>query len=260
MSSAIRKHKIAVVPGDGIGIEVVAAAVDVLKTLVKKLGGFELEFTDFDWGSESSPFFYIAPGPLCDNGFSPLWCYADVLAALYKKTGHYAPETFLEDVKSYDAILFGSVGAPDVPDHISLWSLLLPLRQHLQQYINLRPSIVFPGVTPPLANVRVGDLDWLIVRENTEGEYSGQGGRTHVGTEWETATEVGIFTRKGIERVMRFAFEEARKRPKKFLTVVTKSNSMVSPKVPPTPIGRERSNDVSCAVLQSETDWSSGMT
>ena len=112
-----------------------------------------------------------------------------------------------------------------MPDHISLWNLILPIRQTYQQYANVRPTRIFPGVKSPLAGVKSGDLDWVIIRENTEGEYAGQGGRTHRGHPHETATEVAIFTRVGIERIMRFAFETARSRPRKLLTVVTKSNA-----------------------------------
>lgn len=148
--------------------------------------------------------------------------------ARYKTTGSYAPEGWLESLREYDAILFGAVGDPGVPDHISLWQLLLPMRQHFQQYVNCRPCTIFQGVSAPLRGVSSAkDLDWLILRENTEGEYAGQGGRTHVGTEHEVATELAIFTRKGIERFMRFSFEAARNRPRKLLTVVTKSNAQV---------------------------------
>ena len=181
---------------DGIGPEVVSAGVQVLKTLAESSGQFSLEFEDYDWSSET-----------------------------YKKTGKYIPDGGLESLKKHDAILFGAVGAPDVPDHISLWGLRLAICQPFQQYANVRPTRILRGTQSPLRNASTGDLDWVIVRENSEGEYAGQGGRSHRGQPWETATEVSIFTRHAIERVMRFAFETARARPRKQLTVVTKSNA-----------------------------------
>lgn len=181
---------------DGIGPEVVNAAVQVLKKLTSLDGSFELEFKDYDWSSET-----------------------------YKKTGKYIPEGGLEELKKHDAILFGAVGAPDVPDHISLWGLRLAICQPFQQYANVRPTRIFRGTQSPLRNASHGDLDWVIVRENSEGEYAGQGGRSHRGQPWETATEVSIFTRHAVERLIRFAFELAQKRERKFLTVVTKSNA-----------------------------------
>ncbi|WWD00429.1 tartrate dehydrogenase [Kwoniella sp. B9012] len=191
-----RQHNIAVIAGDGIGIEVTASTLEVLRAVQKKLGGFELKFDELDYGS-----------------------------ARYKAQGSYTPEGWLEHLRESDAIFFGAVGDPDVPDHISLWDLILPMRQKFQQYVNVRPSAILPGIPPRITNAQPGDLDWVIIRENTEGEYAGQGGRTHAGTEWETATEVAVFTRKGVERVMRFAFETAQKRPRKLLTVVSKSNA-----------------------------------
>lgn len=181
---------------DGIGPEVVHAAVQVLKKLVSLDGSFELDFEDYDWSSET-----------------------------YKKTGKYIPDGGLEQLKKHDAILFGAVGAPDVPDHISLWGLRLAICQPFQQYANVRPTRIFRGTQSPLRNASHGDLDWVIVRENSEGEYAGQGGRSHRGQPWETATEVSIFTRHAVERLIRFAFELAQKRERKFLTVVTKSNA-----------------------------------
>ncbi|KZM26415.1 uncharacterized protein EKO05_0005901 [Ascochyta rabiei] len=191
-----RKHSIATMGADGIGPEVVNAAVQVLKKLVSLDGSFELEFEDYNWSSET-----------------------------YKKTGKYIPDGGLERLKKHDAILFGAVGAPDVPDHISLWGLRLAICQPFQQYANVRPTRIFRGTQSPLRNASHGDLDWVIVRENSEGEYAGQGGRSHKGQPWETATEVSIFTRHCVERLVRFAFELAQKRERKFLTVVTKSNA-----------------------------------
>ncbi|KAF1960076.1 tartrate dehydrogenase [Byssothecium circinans] len=191
-----RKHSIATMGADGIGPEVVNAGVQVLKKLAALDGSFELEFEDYDWSSET-----------------------------YKKTGKYIPDGGLEKLMKHNAILFGAVGAPDVPDHISLWGLRLAICQPFQQYANVRPTKIFRGTTSPLRNASHSDLDWVIVRENSEGEYAGQGGRSHRGQAWETATEVSIFSRHGVERIMRFAFETAQERPRKFLTVVTKSNA-----------------------------------
>jgi len=190
-----KPHSIACMGADGIGPEVVNAAVEVLKVL-SDAAGFKLEFTDYDWSSET-----------------------------YKKTGKYIPDGGLEELKKHDAILFGAVGAPDVPDHLSLWGLRLAICQPFQQYANVRPTRILKGTESPLRNANTGDLDWVIVRENSEGEYAGQGGRSHRGFPWETATEVSIFTRHSVERIIRFAFELAQKRPKKHLTYVTKSNA-----------------------------------
>jgi tartrate dehydrogenase/decarboxylase / D-malate dehydrogenase len=189
-------YKIAVIPGDGIGVEVIGAGLTVLRALSQQGDGFNLETTEYDWG--------------CD---------------LYRRTGAFMPEDGAEQLRAHDAIFFGAVGAPDVPDHLSLWGLRLAICQPLDQYANVRPTRILPGITSPLRGVDEGDLDWVIVRENSEGEYSGQGGRSHRGLASEVATEVAIFTRTGVERIMRFAFELARSRPRKQLTVVTKSNA-----------------------------------
>lgn len=189
-------YKIASIPADGIGPEVISAAIQVLEKLADTLGTFSFSFQHIDWGS-----------------------------TYYKEHGQYIPDGGLDELKNFDAILFGSVGAPDVPDHISLWGLRLAICQPLQQYANVRPSKVLRGVSSPLKNCKPGDLDWVIVRENSEGEYAGQGGRSHIGQPWEVATEVSIFTRHCVERLMRFAFELAEKRPRRKITVVTKSNA-----------------------------------
>ncbi|KAB2574499.1 hypothetical protein BFW01_g4203 [Lasiodiplodia theobromae] len=189
-------YKIASIPADGIGPEVVDAGIEVLNALANTLGTFKLDFTHFDWSSET-----------------------------YKKTGKYIPDGGLDELKKHDAILFGAVGAPDVPDHISLWGLRLAICQPFQQYANVRPTKVFRGTQSPLRRCEVGDLDWVIIRENSEGEYAGQGGRSHRGKPWEIATETSIFTRHGVERLIRFAFQTAQSRPRKLLTVVTKSNA-----------------------------------
>jgi tartrate dehydrogenase/decarboxylase / D-malate dehydrogenase len=189
----VKSYRIASIPGDGIGNEVIPACMDVLSALAAK-EGFGLKFESFDWSSER-----------------------------YKKTGAYIPEGGLEKLKTFDAILFGAVGVPDVPDHISLWGLRLPICQGFDQYANVRPSRLLPGVSSVVKNA--GEIDWVIIRENTEGEYSGAGGRVHRGLENEVAMEVSTFTRSGVERIHRFAFELARKRPRKHLTLVTKSNA-----------------------------------
>ncbi|KAI1845046.1 hypothetical protein JX266_008839 [Neoarthrinium moseri] len=194
--SIAKSYSIASIPADGIGPEVVNAAIAVLKALSETLGTFDIEFKHYDWSSET-----------------------------YKKTGKYIPDGGLESLRKHDAILFGAVGAPDVPDHISLWGLRLAICQPFQQYANVRPTKVFRGTQSPLRNCKTGDLDWVIVRENSEGEYAGQGGRSHRGQAWETATEVAMFTRHAVERIMRFAFQTAQSRPRKLLTVVTKSNA-----------------------------------
>jgi tartrate dehydrogenase/decarboxylase/D-malate dehydrogenase len=192
----MNSYKIAAIPGDGIGKEVIAAGVEVLQALAARDGGFKLEFESFDWGSD-----------------------------YYRKHGVMMPENGRETLKSFDAIYFGAVGAPDVPDHVTLWGLRLAICQPFDQYANVRPTRILPGIEGPLRNVAAKDLDWVIVRENSEGEYAGQGGRSHRGLPEEVATEVSIFTRAGVTRIMRFAFEVARSRPRKLLTVVTKSNA-----------------------------------
>ncbi|HET9403589.1 MAG TPA: tartrate dehydrogenase, partial [Burkholderiales bacterium] len=156
--------------------------------------GFALRFENFDWSSRR-----------------------------YLESGRYIPEGGLERLKTFDAIFFGAVGAPEVPDHISLWELRLAICQGFDQYANVRPARVLPGITSPLANGNA--IDWVIIRENSEGEYSGSGGRAHRGLPEEVATETSIFTRTGVERIHRFAFKLARSRPRKHLTLVTKSNA-----------------------------------
>ncbi|HET9383606.1 MAG TPA: isocitrate/isopropylmalate family dehydrogenase, partial [Gemmatimonadales bacterium] len=184
----MKTYRIAAIPGDGIGNEVIPAGIHVLNTLTD---GFRLEFQHFDWSSKR-----------------------------YVETGRYIPDGGLEELRKFDAIFFGAVGAPDVPDHVSLWGLRLPICQGFDQYANVRPARVLPGVKSV-----VPDIDWVIVRENTEGEYSGSGGRVHQNLPEEIATETSVFTRKGVERVHRFAFKLARQRPRKHLTLVTKSNA-----------------------------------
>lgn len=192
----MREYRIAAIPADGIGPEVIAAGLQALETLERRVDGFKLTTTTFDWGSD-----------------------------YYKRHGLMMPADGIEQLKPFDAIFFGAVGAPDVPDHITLWGLRLPICQGFDQYANVRPTRILPGITSPLSNVGPGDLDWVIVRENSEGEYSGHGGRAHRGLPEEVGTEVAIFTRVGVTRIMRYAFRMAQSRPRKFLTVVTKSNA-----------------------------------
>ncbi len=192
----MRTHRIAVVPGDGIGKEVVPEGLRLLAAVEKKVGGFHCEPTRFPWGSD-----------------------------YYRAHGVMMPEDGNATLKPFDAILFGAVGDPELPDHLTLWGLRLKICQGFDQYANVRPTRIFPGVPSPLAGRGAGDIDWVIVRENTEGEYSGVGGRAHRGLPIEVAMETSVFTRAGVERVMRFAFRLAESRPRKHLTVITKSNA-----------------------------------
>src|SRR5271168_3907940 len=191
-----KQYRIASVPADGIGPEVIAAGLEVLDAVASRDGGFELMVDHYDWGSN--------------------W---------YRKHGEFMPADGLARLRTADAIYFGAVGDPNIPDHISLWGLRLQICQGFDQWANVRPTRILPGVTSPLRDVGPGDLDWVIVRENSEGEYAGHGGRAHRGLPIEVATETAIFTRAGVERIMRYAFELARGRPRKKLTVVTKSNA-----------------------------------
>jgi tartrate dehydrogenase/decarboxylase/D-malate dehydrogenase len=192
----MREYRIAAIPGDGIGVEVIAAGIRVLALCAERDGAFRLRFDHFDWGS-----------------------------AYYKQHGVMMPANGLDLIKQHDAIYFGAVGAPDVPDHVTLWGLRLAICQPFDQYANVRPTRVLPGITSPLRHVTGQNLDWVIVRENSEGEYAGVGGRVHRGLPEEVATEVAVFTRSGVTRIMRFAFAVARSRPRKLITVVTKSNA-----------------------------------
>jgi tartrate dehydrogenase/decarboxylase/D-malate dehydrogenase len=192
----MKQHKIAAIGGDGIGPEVIEAGLQVLDVLARREGGFELKVERFPWGSD-----------------------------YYKQHGRMMPADGLDTLKGFDAIYFGAVGAPDLPDDITLWGLRLAICQGFDQYANVRPTRVLPGIDPPLKLKRPADLDWVIIRENSEGEYAGHGGRAHRGHPEEVGTETAIFTRAGVTRIMRFAFEVARKRPRKLLTLVTKSNA-----------------------------------
>jgi tartrate dehydrogenase/decarboxylase / D-malate dehydrogenase len=192
----MRRYRIAVIPGDGVGKEVIPAGLEVLEALAVREGGFELTLDRFDWGSGH-----------------------------YRATGRMMPPDGLDQIRSADAIYFGAVGSPDVPDHVSLWGLRLAICQPFDQYANVRPARVLPGIVSPLRAVTGPELDWVIVRENSEGEYAGAGGRVHRGFPSEVATDVTIMTRAGVERIFRFAFALARSRPRKLLTIVTKSNA-----------------------------------
>lgn len=188
--------KIAAIPGDGIGPEVIGAGCRVLSALADADPDLDIAIDHFDWGSER-----------------------------YLRTGAMMPADGLDTLRSYDAILFGSAGDPRVPDHVSLWGLRLAICQGLDQYANVRPSRLLPGIKGPLAGIGPQDLDCVIVRENSEGEYSGAGGRAHRGFPNEVGIDVTIMTREGVERIMRFAFDLARSRPRRTLTKVTKSNA-----------------------------------
>jgi tartrate dehydrogenase/decarboxylase/D-malate dehydrogenase len=191
------KHfRIATIPGDGIGKEVVPAGREVLLAIADSTPALSLAFTDFDWGGDH-----------------------------YRRTGAMMPADGLELLRGMDAILFGSAGDPDIADHITLWGLRLKICQGFDQYANVRPTRILPGIDAPLKRCRPQDLDWVIVRENSEGEYAGVGGRAHQGHPIEVATDVSVMTRAGVERIMRYAFRLAQSRPRRQLTVVTKSNA-----------------------------------
>jgi tartrate dehydrogenase/decarboxylase/D-malate dehydrogenase len=189
-------HKIAILAGDGIGKEVIPAGVAAIEAAAK-LTGVSIAWTELPWGCD----YYLRHGRMMDeNGF--------------------------ERAATFDAIYLGAIGSPQVPDHIAVWELLLPLRQRFQQYVNLRPMRLLPGLTSPLANRGPADIDMVCVRENSEGEYSGLGGRIHVGTPYEAAEQTGLFTRHGIERILRYGFEIASRRPRRMIASATKSNAL----------------------------------
>jgi tartrate dehydrogenase/decarboxylase/D-malate dehydrogenase len=190
-------YNIALIPGDGIGKEVVPAAVRVMERLSKGLG-FEMTYTEFPFSCE-----------------------------YYLKTGKMMPEDGIDKLSNFDAIFLGAVGDPKVPDHVSLWGLLLPIRRRMQQYVNIRPVRLLPGIASPLANRKPEDIDFIVVRENNEGEYSEIGGRLYSGTDSEMVVQETVFTRKGVDRVLRYAFELAQSRPQKHLTSATKSNGII---------------------------------
>ena len=192
----MKTYKIACIPGDGIGKEVIPAGQTVLEVLAKAQTDFAFSFTSFDWGGD-----------------------------YYRQHGKMMPEKGLDELRGMDAILFGSAGDPHIPDHITLWGLRLKICQGFDQYANVRPTRILPGIDGPLQRCNPQDLDWVIVRENSEGEYAGVGGRAHQGHPIEVATDLSVMTRAGVERIMRYAFKLAKSRPRKLLTVVTKSNA-----------------------------------
>jgi tartrate dehydrogenase/decarboxylase/D-malate dehydrogenase len=193
----MKLHKIAVIAGDGIGKEVMPEGVRVLEAVTRKFD-IALAFEHFDWS--------------CDN---------------YDKHGWWMPPDWREKIGGHDCIFFGATGWPaKVADHVSLWDSLIKFRRGFDQYVNLRPVRLMPGIAPPLAGRKVGDIDYFVVRENTEGEYSAVGGRLFEGTDREMAMQQSIFTRKGVDRIMKFAFELAMKRSRKLLTSATKSNGI----------------------------------
>jgi tartrate dehydrogenase/decarboxylase/D-malate dehydrogenase len=192
----MKNYRIATIPGDGIGKEVVPAGRRVLEALAEQSRSFCFEFEDFAWGGD-----------------------------YYRAHGVMMPADGLDALRNKDAILFGSAGDPQIADHITLWGLRLKICQGFDQYANVRPTRILPGIDAPLKRCTPTDLNWVIVRENSEGEYAGVGGRAHQGHPIEVATDVSMMTRAGVERIMRFSFRLAQSRPRKLLTVVTKSNA-----------------------------------
>jgi tartrate dehydrogenase/decarboxylase/D-malate dehydrogenase len=192
----MKTYRIATIPGDGIGKEVIPAGAEALRAVAAADGRFGVEFQNFGWGGD--------------------W---------YRAHGEMMPADGLDALRGKDAILFGSAGDPQIPDHITLWGLRLKICQGFDQYANVRPTRILPGIDAPLKRCKPEDLNWVIVRENSEGEYAGVGGRAHQGHPLEVATDVSIMTRTGVERIIRYAFKLAQSRPRKLLTVVTKSNA-----------------------------------
>ncbi len=190
-------YKIAVIPGDGIGIEVMEEGLRVLDAAASRFN-LDLKFDEFDWGSD-----------------------------YYLRNGRMMPVDWKDQIGKHDAIFFGAVGAPDrVPDHIAVWDSLITIRREFDQYVNLRPVRLMKGIPSPLANREPGDIDFLVVRENTEGEYSSVGGRMFTGTDREFAVQESVFTRKGVDRVLKYAFELAAQRERRHVTAATKSNGI----------------------------------
>jgi len=189
--------KIAVIPGDGIGKEVMPEGLRILEAAGKK-HHIDFQWTEFDWSCET-----------------------------YLKTGRMMPEDGIEQLRAFDAIYLGAVGFPTVADHVSLWGLLIPIRRAFDQYINLRPVRLFEGVPCPLVGKNAGDIDFYVVRENTEGEYSAIGGIQYEGTEHEIVAQQSVFTRRGVDRVVKYAYELAQSRDAKHLTSATKSNGII---------------------------------
>jgi tartrate dehydrogenase/decarboxylase/D-malate dehydrogenase len=192
----MQTFKVAVIPGDGIGSEVVPEGIRVVDAVAKRFG-LQFEWEHFPWSCE-----------------------------YYRETGAMMPPDGLAQIRNHDAVFLGAVGFPGVPDHVSLWGLLIPIRRQFQQYANVRPVRLMPGIASPLAGRKTGDIDMIIVRENSEGEYSAVGGRFAEGTENEVVFQESIFTRRGVDRILTYAYEYARSRPKKHLTSATKSNGI----------------------------------
>ena len=193
----MKEYRIAVIPGDGIGTEVVPEGLRVLEAAGARFG-FSFRWSELDWG--------------CDR---------------YLRTGAFMPDDGLESIREHDAIFLGAVGFPGVPDHVSLWGLLIPLRRGMNQWVNLRPVRLMPGVPTPLRGRGPEDIDFVVVRENSEGEYSEAGGRFHEGTDEERVEQTSVFTRKGVDRILRYAFDLARSRPDRHVTSATKSNGII---------------------------------
>ena len=191
-----RTYRIAAIPGDGIGKETLPEGMRVLGAAAARFG-FSLKTTDYDWS--------------CDR---------------FKRLGAMMPEDGLDQLRAHDAVFLGAVGWPDVPDHVSLWGLLIPIRRGFDQYANVRPCKLMPGARTPLAGRTEADIDFYVVRENTEGEYSSLGGRLFEGTDREFATQQSVFSRHGVDRILRYAFELAMTRPRRKLTSATKSNGI----------------------------------
>jgi len=197
MTNNTAKYKIANIPGDGIGKEVVPEGLRVLDAAGRKFG-IEFSFADFDWSCET-----------------------------YTKTGRMMPEDGTDQLREHDAVFLGAVGFPSVPDHVSLWGLLIPIRRDFHQYVNLRPVRLLPGITPPVHGYEPGDIDFYVVRENVEGEYSEMGGKIYAGTDQETVIQETVFTRKGVDRILKYAFDLAMSRDAKHVTSATKSNGII---------------------------------
>jgi tartrate dehydrogenase/decarboxylase/D-malate dehydrogenase len=197
LENSVTRYRIAVIEGDGIGKEVIPEGIRVLDAAASRFN-FEFDWVHFDWSCET-----------------------------YHKTGQMMPDDGIDQLREFDAIFLGAVGFPGVPDHISLWGLLIPIRRAFDQYVNLRPCRLMPGVSTPLANRSAEEIDFWVVRENVEGEYSSIGGRIFDGTDQEMVVQESIFTRRGTDRILRYAFELAGSRPKKHLTSATKSNGII---------------------------------
>jgi tartrate dehydrogenase/decarboxylase / D-malate dehydrogenase len=216
-----RTYRLAVIPGDGIGKETTPEGLRVLDAAARRFG-FQLKLDHYDWSCET-----------------------------YKQTGAMMPPDGLDMVREADSIFLGAVGWPGVPDHISLWGLLIPFRRGYDQYVNLRPVRLMPGMKCPLADRKPGDIDFWVVRENSEGEYSSVGGRMYVGTDREFVTQQAVFSRHGVDRILRYAYELAMKGGKKHVTSATKSNGISISM----PYWDERVKAMAARYPEVKTDW-----